>query len=194
MLTDTTDLKVCYLHVVLWNFWILNVFKTSNLGFAVLGPEEKLSRLVHLDEFIALPLVVAKFATNVMCTCGFLVCCSFMMWTWIDCWPDVIIMTDHRTKPFRQCNDLATTITFYNLTCCRWICCCQHWPLIQTWCRLDVHTGWSVNFGRWHNWVQMPLTMHQRRACQVLFFWRYIKHARARIGEVVKYESALQLL
>jgi len=47
------------------------VFKTSNLGFAVFGPEEQLSRLVHLDEFIALPLVVAKFATNVMCACVF---------------------------------------------------------------------------------------------------------------------------
>ena len=115
MFTDSTNLKVCYLHVGLWNVCVLNVFKTSNLGFAVLGPEEQLSRLVHLDEFIALPLVVAKFATNVMCTCGFLVCCSFMMWTWIDCWPDVMIMTDHRTKPFRQCRDLATTITFYKL-------------------------------------------------------------------------------
>ena len=97
MLTDTTDLKVCYLHVGLWNVCVLNVFKTSNLGFAVLGPEEQLSRLVHLDEFIALPLVVAKFATKVMCACVFLVCSSLwcelelivdlMWWLWLTTEP-----------------------------------------------------------------------------------------------------------
>jgi hypothetical protein len=39
----------------------------------------------------------------------------------------------------------------------------------------------------------MPLIMHQKRAGQV-FFWKYTKHAKFWIGEVVRYEIALQLL